>query len=67
MNAQSVQDAMEAATTFLKKAENVLDEVERRKGDKGYSSVFYGSKETGALRRASMDLTRALADLRKPN
>jgi hypothetical protein len=27
---------------------------------------FYGSKETGALRRASMDLTRALADLRRP-
>jgi hypothetical protein len=27
---------------------------------------FMGNKETGALRRASMDLTRALADLRRP-
>lgn len=26
-----------------------------------------GSKESGALRRASMDLTRALAEMRKPN
>ncbi len=26
---------------------------------------FAGNKETGALRRASMDLTRALADLRR--
>lgn len=26
---------------------------------------FYGSKESGAVRRSSMDLTRALAELRK--
>jgi hypothetical protein len=26
----------------------------------------YGSKETGALRRKSMDLTRKLAELRRP-
>ena len=26
---------------------------------------FYGSRETGALRRASLDLTRALAALRR--
>lgn len=27
---------------------------------------FCGSKETGAVKRASMDVTRALADLRRP-
>ena len=27
----------------------------------------YSPRENGALRRASMDLTRALADLRKPD
>lgn len=27
---------------------------------------YWASKETGAVRRASMDLTRALAELRKP-
>lgn len=26
---------------------------------------FIGTKETGSIRRASMDLTRALADLRR--
>lgn len=26
---------------------------------------YWGPKETGAVRRASMDLTRALADLRR--
>jgi hypothetical protein len=29
-------------------------------------SYFEGCKESGAVRRASMDLTRALAALRKP-
>lgn len=28
--------------------------------------VFFRCRETAALRRASMDLTRALADMRKP-
>lgn len=28
---------------------------------------LYGPRETGAVRRASMDVTRALADLRRPN
>jgi len=31
-----------------------------------YSDYSSGSKETGALRRKSMDLTRKLAELRKP-
>lgn len=30
------------------------------------SDYFYGSKESAALKRASMDLTRALAKLRSP-
>ena len=28
--------------------------------------LYFGSKESGAVRRASMDLTRALAEMRKP-
>jgi hypothetical protein len=28
-------------------------------------NVLYGSKETGAVRRASLDLSRALAELRR--
>lgn len=29
------------------------------------ANAWYGSRESGALRRASLDLTRALADLRR--
>lgn len=32
---------------------------------KGWTPIYYGSKVTGALRRRSMDLTRALAEMRK--
>ena len=32
----------------------------------GNSAWFWGSKDTAALRRTSMELTRALADLRRP-
>jgi hypothetical protein len=31
------------------------------------ASAMSGSRETGAVRRASLDLSRALADLRKPD
>jgi hypothetical protein len=32
----------------------------------GYRSYIMGPKTSGALRRASLDLTRALAEMRKP-
>lgn len=32
----------------------------------GHEFITSGPKETGALRRASMELTRALAELRRP-
>jgi hypothetical protein len=32
---------------------------------RSFDDYSYGSKETGALRRASLDLTRRLAELRK--
>lgn len=39
------------------------------KGQGGWSAAVYltSGPETAAIRRASMDLTRALADLRRPN
>ncbi len=39
----------------------------RSKGTDSGMETYYGSKETGAVRRASLDLSRALADLRKPD
>jgi|WetSurMetagenome_2_1015567.scaffolds.fasta_scaffold88168_2 hypothetical protein len=34
--------------------------------DNANDSLVFGSRETGALRRASLDLSAALADLRRP-
>ena len=53
-------EAKAEAERFLKK----IDLMEKDMGPRtdGY---LYGSKHTGAIKRSSMDLTRALADLRK--
>lgn len=53
-------------------ATKMLCEEFRRRADAWLKEVhqtghaFIGSKEGGALRRSSMELTRALAEMRKP-
>jgi len=59
MNEKKVQFAANEATRFVITAEIYLERLK----DEGEGS---GTKESGALRRASMDLTRALAEMRKP-
>jgi hypothetical protein len=48
-------------------ARRFLDRVKALKDSCGNNeyAISYGSKETGAVRRASMDLTRALAEMRR--
>jgi hypothetical protein len=58
MNAEKLATAMAEALRFIAKAE-VVDKISRNDG------YIAGGKESGAARRASMDLTRALADLRR--
>ncbi len=60
MNKTKLETAMYEARRFLQKA-TALHELKTHSGQ-----YYYASKESGALKRASMDLTRALADLRKP-
>ncbi len=62
MNARTLQAAITEAERFLDLARELQPEFANRDG------VVYctGSKVSGATRRASMDLTRALADLRRP-
>ena len=60
MNKAKLETAMYEARRFLQKAA-VLHELKTHSGQ-----YYYASKESGELRSASMDLTRALADLRKP-
>jgi len=55
-----VQKAKHDALRFIA----AVEELEARH-DKDGDCVFYGCRETGAMKRASMDLTRALADVRR--
>ena len=58
MNKSKLHKAMFEARRFYEKAKE-LDKVWK-------DSYLTGTALTGAVKRASMDLTRALADLRKP-
>lgn len=57
MNEQTVREAMNEAERFLRRAREYM---------KTPGSPWQRSVESGAVRRASMDLTRALAVMRKP-
>ena len=61
MNLGNIIKAEKEGIKFLKLLKDVKAEV------KINEYGFYGNKLTGALRRSSMDLTRALAELRKPS
>lgn len=60
MNKVTLQSAIDEARRFLERAE-ALQKVEQSPERKAY---FYNPCEQSAVRRASMDLTRKLADLR---
>jgi len=63
MNYKKIKTAREEARRFLdriKAWEVAIPE------DADMNSIYnYGTKESGAIKRASLDLTRALAELRK--
>ena len=61
MTQTKVNEAIKEAQEFIKRAKVAVDEA----SDNRYG--MWGSKATGALRRKSMDLTRALAEMRKAN
>jgi len=61
MNIVKLKEALDETIRFQRKAKRVLTAY------KGYYHQYgdYYGKEAAATKRASMDLTRALADLRK--
>lgn len=61
MNHAKINAAVLEAKRFLAKHKEYEASI---KTLSGYQVV--GTKESGALRRASMDLTRSLAEMRKP-
>jgi hypothetical protein len=58
MNTKTLDAAVREAKRFLE----ACKQIEREKDQYWFSP----SRETGAAKRASMDLTRALAELRRP-
>lgn len=62
MNRAKINAAVLEAKRFLSRHKEYESAI---KTLNGYS--YIGTKESGALRRASMDLTRSLAEMRKPN
>jgi hypothetical protein len=65
MKQAKIIEAERAAERFLSA---VQDHHDRKATDSHYQRFceMTGFRETAAMRRASMDLTRALADMRKP-
>jgi hypothetical protein len=62
VNRRTLQAAMDEATRFLVKASEL-----KRRWEEDQWSQMNGCRESGAARRASLDLTRALAELRRPS
>lgn len=61
MNRRTLDKAMSEAKNFLVHAGAVRAMMNEKE------AFFVGSKHSGAVKRASMDLTRALADMRRPS
>lgn len=67
MRDEAIKVAENAAREFLRRAKaerDAREEYETPNG--GHKFVTVSSKAAGALRRSSMELTRALAEMRKP-
>ena len=65
MRRTAVDEARAAAKRFIA----ALDLLETRLANDPHARTrweYTGLRETGAVKRASLDLTRALADLRRP-
>ena len=67
MKMKKITEAEREARRFLKRCSELHTKIGTISDEEGGYLVSFGSKYTAAIKRASMDLTRALADLRKPN
>lgn len=63
MNLSTIRKAKREAEEFVRRAKIVLDETEPSEPAK--SAWMFGTPATAALRRQSMELTRALAEMRR--
>ena len=63
---QRITTAYCEAKRFMDRCDVLLDRMEEDAKLARDINIGFGSKETAAVRRASMDLTRALSEMRKP-
>lgn len=61
MTRENLERARDEAAEFIRRAETLLE----RSADISNELLLDNVKQSGALRRQSMELTRALADLRR--
>jgi len=67
MKTEQIELAIQEAKRFIKIAENLLEQKKKISSIHGETIFYYSApKESGATRRASLDLTRQLAQMRKP-
>lgn len=69
MNRKKLKIAVAEAKRFIKRAEALPEPVTRKYAD-GSGRTYQEDNfpvHSGAIKRASMDLTRSLADLRRPS
>lgn len=65
MNRETIDEAVACAERFLAKVKELPKPRPYKSGDDTLLDDNF-PKQQGAIRRASMDLTRALAEMRKP-
>lgn len=66
MNTSTLRKAIKEANRFLELAAQLEREyIVQEKRSEGWA--YASPKTTGAVRRASMELTRALAEMRRPS
>lgn len=66
MIVETLQKAIMEAKRFIEVAEKVKIIHDKYKSGKPFIRIKDYTKESAACKRASLDLTRALAELRKP-
>ncbi len=66
MKLANVQNAIAEAKRFIERAEQLI-ELHSSYKHQNPGVIATLPKEQGSVKRASLDLTRALADLRKPD
>lgn len=66
MNNDSIKNAIKEAEAFISKANKHIEETSKTYTHGDYTFNVSSPKTGGSLRRQSMELTRALAEMRKP-